>query len=112
MEGGMTLRDQIFVTWNYGKGLLLTGAVYNLVCTGLMVSDVSYAGFVDSFIIKVPVAAVTLLLFLSARSRDADFFYIDLGFSPRRMIIRILAIDFLMLAILLTIVLLVNGGEA
>ena len=108
----MGLKDQIFLTWNYGKWLLLTGAVYNLVCTGLMLRDVSYAGFVDAFIVKVPVAAVTLLLFLSAKSRDANFFYIDLGLSPRRLIIRSLAIDFLMFFILLTTVVLVNGGEA
>ena len=109
---GMTLRDHIYLTWNYGKGLLLTGAVYNLVCTGLMAGYISYAGLVDCFIFKVPVAAVTLLLFLSARSRDANFFYIDLGLCPRRLITRILVIDFLMLAILMAIVLLANGGEA
>ena len=108
----MTLRDHIYLTWNYGKGLLLTGAVYNLVCTWLMAGNISYMGLVDCFIVKVPVAALTLLLFLSARHRDADFFYIDLGLYPRRLIFRVLAIDFLMLAILMAIVLLSYGGEA
>ena len=112
MEGGMGLKDQIFLTWNYGKWLLLTGAVFNLVCSGFLAGAFSYAGFVDSFIIKVPVTAVTLLLFLSAKSRDANFFYIDLGVSPRRLIVRALALDYLMLAVMLTIVLSVNGGEA
>ena len=106
------MRDQIYLTWYYGKGLLLTGAVYNLVCTGLMAGYISYAGLVDCFIVKVPVAAVTLLLFLSARSRDANFFYIDLGLYPRRLIVRALVIDFLMLAILMAIVLISKGGKA
>ena len=35
----MTLRDRISLTWRYGKGIFLIGAVYNLVCAGFQTID-------------------------------------------------------------------------
>ena len=105
----MTLRDQISITWNYGKGLFLIGGVYNVMCTMLLARSFSYTGFVDAFILKVLVTAVSLFLIKQFKARDVIFFYINLGLSKRKLLIRVLATDFIVLAILLTIVLLLNG---
>ena len=58
----MQLKDKVFLTWQYGKGQLLLGGVYNVVCAGLMAQDVSYAFFVDAFILKTVLTAITLYL--------------------------------------------------
>ena len=49
----MQLKDRIFLTWQYGKGQLLLGGVYNVVCACLMAQDVYYAFFVDAFILNI-----------------------------------------------------------
>ncbi|MBO4566823.1 MAG: hypothetical protein J5695_06320 [Bacteroidales bacterium] len=105
----MTLRDRISLTWRYGKAQLLIGAVYNLVCVSFLLSGISYAFFVDCFIIKALVTAITMYLASKFRDRDAIFFYINLGLSQRKMQISVVLADFFALAILLTSVLLING---
>ena len=105
----MTLRDRISLTWRYGKAQLLIGAVYNLVCAGLRAEQVSYTFFVDSFILKAVLTAITLYLARQFRDRDAIFFYINLGLSRRKLQISIILADFLMLAILLISILLIHG---
>ena len=105
----MTLRDRISITWNYGKGLFLIGGVYNVMCTLLIARSFSYTGFVDSFILKALVTVVSLYLLRQFQTRDAIFFYINLGLSRRKLLISVLVTDFLVLAVLLTIVLLLNG---
>jgi hypothetical protein len=105
----MTLRDQISITWNYGKGLFLIGGVYNVMCTMLLARSFSYAGFVDAFILKVLVTVVSLYLIKQFKARDSIFFFINLGLSRRKLLIRVLTTDFIILAVLLTIVLLLNG---
>ena len=105
----MSLRDRIFLVWNYGKIQLLVGALYNLMCTGFLAGSFSYAGFVDAFILKAIVAAVTLYLVLQFRDRDAIFFYINLGLSRRKLQISVLLADFLSLAFLLTLDMLFYG---
>ena len=105
----MTLRDHIFLTWNYGKAPLLVGGVYNLFCTYLLANGFSYTFFVDAFILKAILVAITLYLVKQFRDRDAVFFYINLGLSRRKMLTLVVLADFLALAILLTIVLLCNG---
>lgn len=85
----MTLRDHIFLTWNYGKAPLLVGGVYNLFCTYLQATGFSYAFFVDAFILKAVLVAITLYLVKQFRDRDAVFFYINLGLSRRKMLIRV-----------------------
>ena len=105
----MTLRDSISLTWRYGKAQFLVGAVYNLVCMSYLLSGISYAFFVDCFIIKVVVSAITLFLVSKFRDRDAIFFYINLGFSRRKLLVSVILADFLMLAVMLTSVLLIYG---
>ncbi|MBR5042959.1 MAG: hypothetical protein IKX67_06930 [Bacteroidales bacterium] len=105
----MTLRDRISLTWRYGKAQLLIGAVYNLVCMNFLLNGMSYAFFVDCFIIKALVTAITLYLESKFRDRDAIFFYVNLGLSRRKLQISVVLADFLMLAILLTLVLVFHG---
>ena len=105
----MTLRDRISLTWRYGKGIFLIGAVYNLVCAGSQTLGFSYTFMVDSFILKVALLAITMYLVKQFRDRDAIFFYINLGLSRRKLEISVILADFLALAILLTSVLIFHG---
>jgi len=105
----MTLRDRISLTWRYGKGIFLIGAVYNLVCAGFQTLGFSYTFMVDSFILKVALLAITMFLVKQFRDRDAIFFYINLGLSRRKLLISVILIDFLSLAILMTVTLLIYG---
>ena len=105
----MTFRDRISLIWNYGKWLFLIGGVYNVVCAFFLSRSFSYAGFVDSFILKALLTVVSLYLIKQFQARDAVFFYINLGLSRRKMLVSVLLVDFLILAILLTVILLLNG---
>ena len=105
----MTLSSRISLTWRFGKVQFLVGAVYNLVCTGFLASGISYAFFVDCFIVKVLVSALTLYLVKQFSDRDAIFFYINLGLSRRKLQISVILADFLALALLLTSVLVFHG---
>ena len=105
----MTLRDRISLTWRYGKTQLLIGAVYNLVCMNFLLNGISYTFFVDCFIVKAVVTAITLYLVSIFQDRDAIFFYINLGLSRRKLQISVILADFLALAILLTSVLAIHG---
>ena len=105
----MNLHDRISLTWRYGKAQLLIGAVYNLVCMNWLLSGISYTFFVDCFIVKVLVTAITMYLASKIRNRDAIFFYINLGLSIRKLQISVILADFLMLVILLAFVLIFHG---
>lgn len=105
----MSSRDRISLIWNYGKAQFIVGGLYNAVCTLLLASGFSYGFFVDAFIVKVVIYAITLFLVLQFRNRDAIFFYINLGLSRRKLQLSVLAMDFLVLGIMLTTVLLIHG---
>ena len=105
----MTLRDRIYLTWSYGKIQFLVGAVYNIVCTLLLTRGFSYSFYIDAFILKAAVYAITYYLVRQFRGRDAIFFYINLGLSRRKLQLSVLLVDFLVLAILLTTVMLIYG---
>ena len=105
----MTLRDRIYLTWSYGKAQFLVGALYNVVCTQLLTSGFSYSFYIDAFILKAVVYAITYYLVRQFRDRDAIFFYINLGLSRRKLQLSVLLVDFLFLAILLTTVMLIHG---
>ena len=105
----MTLRDRISLIWRYGKGIFIIGAVYNLVCAGFQTLGFSYTFMVDSFILKGVLLAITLYLVKQFRDRDAIFFYINLGLSRRKLLIRVVLIDFLSLAVLMAIMHLIYG---
>ena len=106
---GMTTRERIYLTWSYGKGQFIIGLAYNLICARYLALGISYAFFVETFIIKAFLYAITLFFFDQFRSRDAIFFYINLGLSRRKLQRSILLTDFLTLAILLSAVLLIYG---
>ncbi|MBR5175807.1 MAG: hypothetical protein IKW89_07730 [Bacteroidales bacterium] len=105
----MHLRDHISLTWRYGKVVFLVGAIYNLVCALLQRGDFSYSFLVDAFILKVPLTAIIVYLVKQFRERDAVFFYINLGLSPRKLLTRVILADYLVFAILMTIMLLIHG---
>ncbi len=105
----MTLRDRISLTWRYGKGLFLIGAVYNLVSSGFQAGGFSYTFLVDSFIIKAVIIAIALYLMKQFTDRDAIFFYINLGLSRRKLLVSVILADFLALAILMAITHLIYG---
>lgn len=105
----MTLRDRISLIWQYGKGVFLIGAVYNLVCAGFQSGGFSYAFMMDSFILKAVVTAIALFLVEQFRDRDAIFFYINLNLLRRDLIVSVILVDYLALAILMTVMLFVYG---
>ena len=105
----MTLRDRISLTWRYGKVIFLIGAVYNLVCARFQAGGFSYTFLVDSFIIKAVVTAITVYLVKQFRDRDAIFFYINLSLSKRKLLTSVILIDFLALAVLMTIMYFIYG---
>ncbi len=105
----MTFRDRIYLTWSYGKIQFLVGALYNIVCAQLLASGFSYSFYIDAFILKAVVYAITYYLVRQFRGRDAIFFFINLGLSRRKLQLSVLLVDFLFLAILLTTVMLIYG---
>lgn len=105
----MTLRDRIYIIWSFGKLQIIIGAVYNLSCAWLLLNSLSYSLLVNSFIVKAVVYAITLYLASQFRKRDFVFFYINLGFSLRRLHLTVLLIDFLALALLLTAAMIIHG---
>ena len=105
----MTLRDRISLTWRYGKGIFLIGAVYNLVCAGFQSGGFSYTFMVDSFIIKAVITAITVYLVKQFRDRDAIFFYINLGLSQRKLLTSVILIDYGVLALLMAVMLIMYG---
>ena len=107
--GIMNPGDRISLTWRYGKGIFLIGAVYNLVCAGFQTLGFSYTFMVDSFILKGVLMAITLYLVKLFRDRDAIFFYINLWLSRRKLLISVVLIDFLSLAVLMAIMHLIYG---
>lgn len=105
----MTLRNRISLTWRFGKGLFLIGAVYNVVCAGFQAGGFSYSFMVDSFIIKAVITAIVLFLMKQFSDRDAVFFYINLGLSRRKLLVSIILADYLALAILMALMHLIYG---
>ena len=106
----MTFRDRFYLTWSYGKAQLVVGFAYNLFCLVVLSSaHVTYALFVDAFILKFVVYPMTFYLVKQLRDRDTIFFYINLGLSPRRLQLGVFLIDFLSFAFILTIILMLHG---
>lgn len=105
----MTLRNRISLTWRFGKGLFLIGAVYNVVCAGFQAGGFSYSFMVDSFIIKAVITAIVLFLMKQFSDRDAVFFYINLGLSRRKLLVSVILTDYLALALLMVVMHLIYG---
>ena len=62
-----------------------------------------------NFIVRWIVTAIAVYLTNQFWARDADFFYINLGFSRRKLLFSVILVDFLALALLMAIMHLVNG---
>ena len=100
------LANRLYLLWCYGKNQFLVGGAYNLVCLLTLAQSFSWSGFVYAFILKAFVFAVTVFLLSRFRSRNAIFFYINLGLSPRFLKWTVGLIDFLFLALILTLMVL------
>ena len=100
--------ERILLTAGYGKGLLILGGLFNVVCATLLASAFSYAGVVWAFMLKTVFTAVVLYLRKQFEKRDAVFFYINLGLTRKGMMTAVLTADYLVLATLLTIIMLVR----
>lgn len=105
----MTLRNRISLTWRFGKGFFLIGAVYNGVCAGFQAGGFSYSFMMDSFIIKAVITAIVLFLTKQFSDRDAIFFYINLGLSRRKLLVSVILADYLALALLMALMHLIYG---
>lgn len=96
--------DRVRVTISYGWVLLFCGALFNVVCGLLLATSFIYSGIVLSLILKLLCTGVMLYLQRQFEHRDAVFFYINLGLTRRRMLATVLAIDFLVWAIMITVI--------
>ena len=97
------LGKRLYLVWNYGKAQIVLGGVYNLACAAALASRFSLQLVVDAFIIKVAVTALLYYLVSQFSSRDGIFFYINLGFTKRKLDLTVFAIDFAAYIILVVI---------
>ena len=97
------LGERLYLVWNYGKAQIVLGGVYNLACAAALASSFSPQLAVDAVIIKVVMTAILYYLISQFKTKDGIFFYINLGFSLRRLDLAVLAIDFAAYIILVII---------
>lgn len=101
-------KERVLVTAEYGLGLLVLGGLFNVVYVTTLASFFSYAGVVLAFLLKGVFTGILLYLRRQFENRDAVFFYINLGLTRRGMMRAVLVTDFLALALMLTVVMLVQ----
>jgi hypothetical protein len=99
----LSIGDKILSTLSYGKVFLVFGALFNAACVFFLSQSFFYSGLVLAFILKVFFTALVWYLRSQFVSRDAVFFYINLGCSPRKLLAGTLAIDFGLLFLMLTL---------
>ena len=99
----LSVGDKVLLTLSYGKVFLVFGALFNVACTFFLSQSFFYSGLVLAFILKVFFTALVWYLRSQFVSRDAVFFYINLGCSPRKLLAGALAIDFGLLFLMLTL---------
>ena len=100
--------ERVLLAEEYGEGQLVLGGLFNVVCASLLATAFSYAGVMYAFLIKGVFAMVVLYLRKLFEKRDAVFFYINLGLTRKGMLTVVLAMDFLALAVLLAVIMLVR----
>ena len=93
-KNGRNIGRNIGLVWMYGKWIILVGGLYNLAWASFLAWAFSYVGLITAFILKTPFTAVVLYLHRVFESRDAVFFYINLGLSRKRLMAATLSIDF------------------
>ena len=94
--------DRIRLTLEYGAGLLVLGGLFNAVCAVFLSSVLIF----ESLLLKVGITVASLYLNWQFENRDAVFFYINLGLNRRRMLATVLAVDYLVWAAMVVIILL------
>ena len=98
--------ERFRLTLRYGAGLLVLGGLFNAVCVVLLSAGFFYGTILIALILKAGVTAVSLYLNRQFENRDSVFFYINLGLSRRRMLTTVLAVDYLVWAAIIVIILL------
>ena len=93
-ESGGMLGKRLYLVWNYGKAQLVLGGLFNLALAAALASSFSAQLAVDALIIKVVMTAVIYYLVSQFSKKDGIFFYINLGFSRRKLDLTVIAIDF------------------
>ena len=89
---------------SYGKVLLFCGALFNVVSGVLLASSSAFSVIDICLLFKLFCTVVVLFLMRQFEHRDAVFFYINLGLTRRSMLATVLAIDFLVWALMVTII--------
>lgn len=100
--------EKVLLAAEYGEGLLVLGGLFNVVCASLLAMAFSYAGVMYAFLMKGVFTMVVLYLRSLFEKRDAVFFYINLGLTRKGMLTGVLAMDFVALALLLAVIMLVR----
>lgn len=96
--------DRARLSFSYGWVLLFCVALFNVVCGLLLATSFIYSGILLSLILKLLCTGVLLYLQRQFEHRDAVYFYINLGLTRRRMLTAVLAIDYLVWALMITII--------
>ena len=96
--------DRVRLTLSYGWVLLFCGALFNVVCGLLLATSFAFSWIDICLLFKLSCTAVVLYLMRQFEHRDAVFFYINLGLTRRRMLATVLAADFLVWALMITII--------
>ena len=99
----LSIGNKILLTLSYGKVFLVFGTLFNGACMFFLSQSFFYSGLVLAFILKAFFTALVWYLRSQFVSRDAVFFYINLGCSPRKLLAGALAIDFGLLFLMLTL---------
>ena len=98
--------ERIRLTLGYGAGLLVLGGLFNAASAALVSMTASYSMIFLSLILKAGVTAASLYLNRQFENRDAVYFYINLGLNRRQMLTEVLAVDYLIWAVVVVIILL------
>lgn len=98
--------ERFRLSLGYGVVLLVLGGLFNAVCAVLLSAGFFYGAILITLILKAGVTAVSLYLNRQFENRDSVFFYINLGLSRRRMLTTVLAVDYLVWAAMVVIILL------
>ena len=98
--------DRARLSFSYGWVLLICGALFNVVSGILLATSFIYSGIVLSLILKVLGTGVMLYLQRQFEHRDDVFLYINLGLTRRRMLAETLAFDYLVWALMITVIVL------
>ena len=96
--------DRVRLSFSYGWVLLVCGAVLNVLSGILLATAFVYSGIDLTLILKLLCSGTLLYLQRQFENRDAVFFYINLGLTRRRMLATVLAADFLVWALMITII--------